>query len=157
MKSILQRNPQHKTTNHFGHIETVLAPGMPGAKNWTQERPLAGASGEARCCQDTLTSDVWSPRLREDRLLLLGRPCGRLSLLPRKLMQLVGSSLLPDLKPPAHYGQPPAPIPSAPTMRFMLSAGSPARHRHFGGCGQTAPRDHPQPGAKSLVRSVGDG
>lgn len=49
----------------------------------------------------------------------------------------------PDLKPPAHYGQPPAPMPSAPTMRFMLSAGSPARHRHFGGCGQTAPRDHP--------------
>lgn len=56
--------------------------------------PLEGVQ-----CWDTLISDIWSPGLRGDWLLLFGAPmCDWLSPLPQQSQQVVGSSL-PCSKP----------------------------------------------------------
>ena len=67
-------------------METVWTPGTPGVQKTEGGRkdpwlePLRGAQR-----WDTLTSDVWSPGLREDRLLLFRTStCGHLSLLPQE-------------------------------------------------------------------------
>ena len=74
-----------------GHLEPIEA--GRGRKDPLLE-PLGGAQ-----CWNTLISDIWSPGLREDRILLFGASiCGCLSPLPQEAQQVVGSSL-PYSKP----------------------------------------------------------
>ena len=139
--------------------QTMWAPGTPGAPKIGRGRkdpwlePLKGAQHWG-----TLTTDGWSPAWERTGFCCLEPPCVVVCHhCLRKLMQLVGSSLL--------WSKASLPLEAAPCTYAVCSnhevlaeLGSPSGHWHFGAGGQTPPHDQPPAGCQvSSELPWGDG